>query len=629
MSGSPSGSPRSRPTRAPTIRPRTPFAGATARTAVMFGPPGHLYCYFTYGMHWCANVVCGSTVWPRRCCCVPARSSTASTSRVARRPAARTLRDLARGPARLADVPRSGAATERRRPAAMPARRSGLSSMPRAELAACGAGPRVGITVAAERPWRFWLAGEPTVSAYRPGGAKARRRRPGRLTAVSIADRPSDLPRTLREALRDPGVRRGADPAGRRAGRAAARRRPRGSPAAGQARHRPVRDRADPRPRRGAAQAAPVPGLRPHGRPRRRRLHRPGGRPVRTHRDPRRRRAPTQVVANAHGYFDQLMQILDPRPHRGRRTTPTGSAPMQLADMLELHPPDDRRPTARARRLRPPVRGQRSRSRLSEFFYPLLQGIDSVEIRADIELGGTDQTFNNLVGRELQRIRGQAPQAVLTVPLLVGTDGVEKMGKSLGNYIAINEPAGRAVRQADEHPGSASSGCTPDCAPRCTAGEVDEIEAAVAAGGASANQAKRRMARAVVALYHGADAAARPKNALTPSSNAANYRPTCPSTRCRPATRCTCPPCWSGPGWRRGTSAARRGIDAERVKHRPGRSTREATTTSPRSGSSAASPASASAVVHSSSTGSATAMPFDRRWPRPPRPQAPPDLERR
>ena len=84
--------------------------------------------------------------------------------------------------------------------------------------------------------------------------------------------------------------------------------------------------------------------------------------------------------------------------------------------------------------------------------YPLLQGIDSVEIRADLELGGTDQTFNNLVGRELQRSRGQAPQAVLTVPLLVGTDGVEKMGKSLGNLHRHRRAAGRAVRQGHEHP---------------------------------------------------------------------------------------------------------------------------------------------------------------------------------
>src|ERR1700749_2123166 len=78
---------------------------------------------------------------------------------------------------------------------------------------------------------------------------------------------------------------------------------------------------------------------------------------------------------------------------------------------------------------------------LSEFVFPLLQGIDSVAIRADIELGGTDQTFNNLVGRELQRAKGQPPQAGLPVQRVVGTDGVEKMGKSLGNYVGINEPA--------------------------------------------------------------------------------------------------------------------------------------------------------------------------------------------
>ena len=144
---------------------------------------------------------------------------------------------------------------------------------------------------------------------------------------------------------------------------------------------------------------------------------------------------------------------------------------------------------------------------LSEFVYPLLQGIDSVEIRADIELGGTDQTFNNLVGRELQRSRGQAPQAVLTVPLLVGTDGVEKMGKSLGNYIAIAEPAaeqfGKLMSIPDTVIGTYARLCTA-LHPR----EVDALEADAAAGGAAANRAKRTMARAVVALYHGDEAAA-------------------------------------------------------------------------------------------------------------------------
>src|SRR5690606_1830413 len=77
---------------------------------------------------------------------------------------------------------------------------------------------------------------------------------------------------------------------------------------------------------------------------------------------------------------------------------------------------------------------------LHEILYPLCQGQDSVHIRSDVEMGGTDQRFNNLVGRELQRSAGQEPQVVILMPLLVGTDGEQKMSKSLGNYIGINEP---------------------------------------------------------------------------------------------------------------------------------------------------------------------------------------------
>jgi tyrosyl-tRNA synthetase len=76
-----------------------------------------------------------------------------------------------------------------------------------------------------------------------------------------------------------------------------------------------------------------------------------------------------------------------------------------------------------------------------EFLYPLAQGYDSVAMKADVELGGTDQKFNLLVGRELQRDWGQPPQCILTVPLLEGLDGVNKMSKSMGNYVGINEPA--------------------------------------------------------------------------------------------------------------------------------------------------------------------------------------------
>jgi tyrosyl-tRNA synthetase len=211
-----------------------------------------------------------------------------------------------------------------------------------------------------------------------------------------------------------------------------------------------------------------------------------------------------EVVANARGYFDQVMRILDPD-----RTEVVNNAdwlgPMQLGDVLgytrqvtvaQLLERDD---FARRFAARQPIT-------LSEFFYPLLQGIDSVEIRADVELGGTDQTFNNLVGRELQRSRGQDPQTVLTVPLLVGTDGVEKMGKSLGNYIAIAEPAGEQFGKLMSIPDSVV-GVYARLATDLHPTSVAAIEADVAAGGAPANAAKRAMARAVVELYHGRDQA--------------------------------------------------------------------------------------------------------------------------
>jgi tyrosyl-tRNA synthetase len=91
---------------------------------------------------------------------------------------------------------------------------------------------------------------------------------------------------------------------------------------------------------------------------------------------------------------------------------------------------------------------------IHEFLYPLIQGYDSVALRADVELGGTDQKFNLLMGRELQKQSGQPPQTVLTMPLLEGLDGVNKMSKSLGNYIGITEPAkeiyGKVMSISDE-----------------------------------------------------------------------------------------------------------------------------------------------------------------------------------
>ena len=206
------------------------------------------------------------------------------------------------------------------------------------------------------------------------------------------------------------------------------------------------------------------------------------------------------VVANARGYFDQLMRILDEACTEVVNNADWLGA-MSLAGIL-----DYTRQVTVAQLLERDDFSRRFQGKqpisLSEFIYPLLQGIDSVEIRADIELGGTDQTFNNLVGRELQRSRGQAPQAVLTVPLLVGTDGVEKMGKSLGNYIAIAESAAQQFGKLMSIP----DGVVATYARLCTTlhpREVDEIEAEVAGGGGGANRAKRTVARAIVSLYHG------------------------------------------------------------------------------------------------------------------------------
>jgi DNA-3-methyladenine glycosylase len=145
------------------------YRGLTRRTAVMFGPPGHLYCYFTYGMHWCANIVCGED---GRAAAVLLRAGEVVAglgAARARRPAARGDRDLARGPARLATCLGLGAATNGTDLCA-PDSAVRLDSMRTRRLPGVVVGPRVGIVVATAHPWRFWIAGDPTVSAFKSGG---------------------------------------------------------------------------------------------------------------------------------------------------------------------------------------------------------------------------------------------------------------------------------------------------------------------------------------------------------------------------------------------------------------------------------------------------------------------------
>ena len=144
------------------------------------------------------------------------------------------------------------------------------------------------------------------------------------------------------------------------------------------------------------------------------------------------------VLRNAETYKEQVFKILDPE-----RTKVVFNSdwllPLTASDMIALASK-----YTVARMLEREDFSNRFANQLPisihEFLYPLIQGYDSVALRADVELGGTDQKFNLLVGRELQREWGQSPQSVITMPLLEGLDGVNKMSKSLGNYIGINEP---------------------------------------------------------------------------------------------------------------------------------------------------------------------------------------------
>lgn len=212
-----------------------------------------------------------------------------------------------------------------------------------------------------------------------------------------------------------------------------------------------------------------------------------------------------EIGANAQTYRAQVFKILDPERTR---------VVFNSAWLGELRAADVVRMAAQvtvARLLSREDFAERYRRQvpihLHELLYPLFQAQDSVALEADIELGGTDQTFNLLVGRDLQRAAGQEPQVAITLPILVGTDGVQKMSKSLGNYVGITEPPGeiygKLMSVSDEvmwayYP--LVSGLSPD--------EVERVRTEVGAGVLHPMEAKKRLAFAVVARFHG-EAAAR------------------------------------------------------------------------------------------------------------------------
>ncbi|HEX9855197.1 MAG TPA: tyrosine--tRNA ligase [Acidimicrobiia bacterium] len=143
---------------------------------------------------------------------------------------------------------------------------------------------------------------------------------------------------------------------------------------------------------------------------------------------------------------------------------------------------------------------------LIEFMYPLLQAYDSVAVEADIEIGGTDQLFNLLVGRDLQSRSGQRPQVVMTMPLLVGTDGARKMSQSLGNYVSVTDEPSEMFGKTMSIPDGAMRQWMVLAAERSEA-EADDAMHGIEVGRLHPGDAKRALAREIVALYWGAGAA--------------------------------------------------------------------------------------------------------------------------
>lgn len=211
-----------------------------------------------------------------------------------------------------------------------------------------------------------------------------------------------------------------------------------------------------------------------------------------------------QVLENAKTYQEQIFKVLDPEKTQVRFNSEWLSklnfedvvrlaATMTVARMLE------REDFKKRYESNTPIS-------VHEFFYPLMQGYDSVALNADIELGGTDQRFNLLMGRTLQREHGQDPQVVIMMPIIEGLDGVNKMSKSLGNYIGVDEEAGVMYQKAMEIPDeliikyyNLVTDVHPDV--------VSEIEKDLKEDRKNPRDIKMGLAKEIVRLYHGEEKA--------------------------------------------------------------------------------------------------------------------------
>lgn len=224
-----------------------------------------------------------------------------------------------------------------------------------------------------------------------------------------------------------------------------------------------------------------------------------------TERSTTRPQLPAKVIAeNAHTYTEQAFKILDPEmtiiDYNGRWFSELPfekvlkiTAQFTVARMLER---DD---FAKRFAAQVPIS-------LHEFLYPVMQGYDSVELGCDVEIGGTDQKFNMLAGRDLQRWAGQEPQVVITMPILEGTDGVVRMSKSKGNYIGLTEPPEEQFGKIMSIPDSVMVRYYRLCT-NVPHEEIDRIEAGLEDGTLHPNEVKRRLAKEIISIYYSPQAA--------------------------------------------------------------------------------------------------------------------------
>ncbi|HJX74539.1 MAG TPA: tyrosine--tRNA ligase [Candidatus Deferrimicrobiaceae bacterium] len=211
------------------------------------------------------------------------------------------------------------------------------------------------------------------------------------------------------------------------------------------------------------------------------------------------------VERNAQTYRQQIFKILDPERTEVRFNSEWLS-PLSIEEMVRIAG----QMTVARMLERDDFRRRYEENRpisIHEFLYPLFQGYDSVALRADVELGGTDQKFNLLVGRDLQRVWGQEPQVVITTPLLVGLDGVNKMSKSLENYVGITEEPdtifGKLMSISDDLMLQYY-----ELLSDISLGEWERLKGGIADGSRHPMEAKLALSREIVARFHG-DAAAK------------------------------------------------------------------------------------------------------------------------